>query len=259
MEITTGIGLILGVGAMIVTMIIEGGNPLSLLNLPAAVIVFVGCGGALFVSFPMGLIMKMPVLVGQSFKASHANIPGLIDQFVTLADLARREGLLALEGEIGKIEDAFIKKGVMLIVDGLDPTIVREILETDISLLAERHKEGQEMFKALGGYAPTFGIIGTVMGLINVLSHLSEPEKLGHSIAVAFIATLYGVASANILWLPMGNKLKVKTQHEVMARELSAEGVLAIQAGENPRIVREKLESYLPPKLRGVSESSKGE
>jgi chemotaxis protein MotA len=167
--------------------------------------------------------------------------------------------LLALEGEIGKIEDAFIKKGVMLIVDGLDPTIVREILETDISLLAERHKEGQEMFKALGGYAPTFGIIGTVMGLINVLSHLSEPEKLGHSIAVAFIATLYGVASANILWLPMGNKLKVKTQHEVMARELSAEGVLAIQAGENPRIVREKLESYLPPKLRGVSESSKGE
>jgi len=250
----------MGVGAMVVTMLIEGGNPLSLLNVSAAVIVFGGCTGALFVAFPLKQIVRMPILIGQSFKAHHGDLHGLIDQFVNLADQARREGLLALEGEISKIEDSFIKKGVMLIVDGLDPTIVREIMETDTNLLAERHKEGQEMFKSLGGFAPTFGIIGTVMGLITVLGNLSEPEKLGESIAVAFIATLYGVASANILWLPMGNKLKVKTQHELMGRELSTEGVLAIQAGENPRIVREKLESFLAPTQRGGGQAkSQGE
>lgn len=259
MEISTAIGLILGFGAMVATMVIEGGNPLSLLNVPASVIVFGGCFGALFVAFPLKQISGFPGLLGQAFKAHHGNMLGLIEQFVAMAEKARRDGLLSLEEEVGKIEDEFIKKGITLIVDGLDPAIVRDILETDAALLVERHKEGQEMFKFLGGAGPTFGIIGTVMGLINVLSHLSEPESLGHSIAVAFIATLYGVASANILWLPIANKLKGKTHHEMMERELSIAGVLAIQAGENPRIVREKLESYLPPKQRGQSNAEKGE
>jgi chemotaxis protein MotA len=139
----------------------------------------------------------------------------------------------------------------MLVVDGVDPEVVRNILETDTHLVAQRHKDGYSMLAAMGGFAPTMGIIGTVMGLINVLSHLSDPENLGHSIAVAFVATLYGVATANLLWLPIGNKLKQKSESEVLAREVSLEGMLSVQAGENPRIIREKLESFLSPKMRG--------
>ncbi len=251
MEISTVIGLILGLGAMVGTMLIEGGNPLSLLNLPAAVIVFGGSAGALFVAFPLKQIMTLPIVIGQSFQAYKGDPLVLIELFVKLADQARRDGLLSLEEEARKIEDDFIKKGVMLIVDGVDPSVVHEVMETDTNLVGERHKEGLEMLKALGGFGPTMGIIGTVMGLINVLSHLSDPENLGHSIAVAFIATLYGVAIANILWLPMANKLKQKNQTEIMSREVAIQGVLAVQAGENPRIVREKLESFLAPKLRG--------
>jgi chemotaxis protein MotA len=129
--------------------------------------------------------------------------------------------------------------------------MVHEIMATDTHQVAERHKEGQEMLKALGGFGPTMGIIGTVMGLINVLSHLSDPDNLGHSIATAFIATLYGVVIANIVWLPMANKLKRKNHSEITARQASTQGVLVIQAGENPRVVREKLETFLSPKSRG--------
>ncbi len=255
MEISTLIGLILGVGAMVGSMILEGGNPMSLLNLPAAVIVLGGCAGALFVAFPLKQVLRLPVAITQTFQPYKGSPQVLIELFVKLADQARRDGLLSLEEEARKIEDDFIKKGVMLIVDGVDPSVVQEVMETDTEQVAERHKEGIEMLKALGGFGPTFGIIGTVMGLVNVLSNLSNPESLGHSIAVAFIATLYGVATANILWLPMANKLKQKNQSEMIAREVAMQGVLAVQSGENPRIVREKLESFLAPKLRGKGDA----
>jgi chemotaxis protein MotA len=251
MDIATVIGLILGLGAMVGTMLIEGGNPMSLLNVPAAVIVFGGSVAALFVAFPLKQIMKLPAYIGQCFKTYNEDLMALVELFVKLADQARRDGLLSLEQEGRSIEDPFIRKGVMLIVDGVDPSVVHEVMETDTDQVAERHREGQEMLKALGGFGPTMGIIGTVMGLITVLSNLSDPGNLGHSIATAFIATLYGVASANIMWLPMANKLKHKNQVEIISREVSRQGVLAVQAGENPRIVREKLESFLAPKLRG--------
>jgi chemotaxis protein MotA len=226
MEIATVIGLVLGLGAMVGSMIIEGGNPMSLLNTPAAVIVFGGSAGALFVAFPLKQVLKLPVTIAQCFQPYKGDAMALIELFVKLADQARRDGLLSLEEEARKIEDDFIKKGVMLIVDGVDPAVVQEVMETDTSQVAERHKEGIEMLKALGGFGPTMGIIGTVMGLVNVLSRLSDPENLGHSIATAFIATLYGVASANIIWLPMANKLKQKNQSEMIAREVALQGVL---------------------------------
>jgi len=159
-----------------------------------------------------------------------------------------------MEEDSKNIEDPFMRKGIMLVVDGVDPEVVRDILETDAALVAERHAVGQAIFAAMGGYAPTMGIIGTVMGLVNVLSNLAEPEELGHSIAVAFIATLYGVVTANILWLPMGTKLKQKSEKELHVRHLMIEGVLAVQAGENPRIVREKLDAFLAPKERSSAE-----
>jgi chemotaxis protein MotA len=251
MELSTPVGLVLGFGAMIATMVIEGGNPASLLNVPAFVIVFIGTLGATFVTFPMARVTSLPGLIGQTFKPVDADPRTLIELFVKLADQARREGLLSLEEQANKIENVFVRKGIMLVVDGVDPAVVREIMETDTHLVSQRHKGGYAVLEAMGGYSPTLGILGTVMGLINVLSHLSEPEKLGHSIATAFIATLYGVAFANLVWLPLGKKLKQKSETEVVAREVAIEGVLSVQAGENPRIVREKLESFLAPKLRG--------
>ena len=258
MEISTGIGLLMGFGALIAAVILEGGTPAALLNLPAAVIVFGGTFGATLISFPLKRFLSLPGLIAQTFQANKGDPQTLVDLFVKLADQARREGLLSLEEETAKIENVFVRKGVMLVVDGVDPAVVRDILETDTHLVAERHKGGFSMLESMAGFGPTMGIIGTVMGLINVLSRLSDPEKLGESIATAFIATLYGVATANLLWLPLATKLKQKSIAEVQAREVAIEGVLSVQAGENPRIVREKLESFLAPKQRGKASPSAG-
>lgn len=257
MEISTLLGLILCLVAIAGTMLIEGGNPMSLLNTPAAVIVFGGSIGALAVAYPLKLVMRLPTFIGQTFSASKENPKELIEMFIKLADQARQGGLLSLEEQVNRIENESIRKAVMLIVDGVDPAAVEDVMETDIAMLTERHKEGIEILKALGGFGPTMGIIGTVMGLINVLGNLSNPDDLGHSIATAFIATLYGVASANMVWLPMSNKLKHKHQEEVIARRLSIHGVLGVQAGENIRVLREKLELFLQPKLRST-EQKKG-
>jgi chemotaxis protein MotA len=257
-EISTGLGLLLGFGAIIISVILEGGSPMALVNLPAAVIVLGGTFGATIISYPLKRFLTLPGLIMQTFQAYKGDPQTLIDLFVKLADQARREGLLSLEEEAQKIEDAFVKKGVMLIVDGVDPAVVRDILETDTHLVSERHKGGYSMLESMAGFGPTMGIIGTVMGLINVLSQLSDPENLGHSIAVAFIATLYGIATANLLWLPLGTKLKQKSHAEIQAREVATEGVLSVQAGENPRIVREKLESFLAPKQRGKTTAAEG-
>jgi chemotaxis protein MotA len=179
----------------------------------------------------------------------------LVSLFVRLAERARREGLLALEGEAAEVTDHTLKKGLLLVVDGTDPELVREIMESDVAAMAERHEGRYAMFEAAGGFAPTMGIIGTVMGLVNVLSHLDKPDELGKSIATAFIATLYGVLSANVFWLPVGQRLKQRNKEEVALRELAVEGVLAVQAGDNPRVVREKLESFLPMELRGEEQA----
>jgi chemotaxis protein MotA len=178
------------------------------------------------------------------------DLPHVVDTFVNLADRARREGLLALEQEAANLEP-FTRRGVQMVVDGSDPALVREILEADIEAMQARHKPGAGIFEAMGGFAPTMGIIGTVMGLVHVLENLSEPDKLGPLIASAFLATLYGIFFANAMFLPFGAKLKSKSSDEAHLKQLVVEGILAVQSGDNPRVVREKLDAYLPPALRG--------
>lgn len=256
MELSTPIGLVLGFGALLGAFMMEGGSPVMLLSPSAAIIVLGGTIAAILIAFPLKSVLVLPKLVMQTFFSAPGDPEEVVNAFVELADKARREGLLALEEDSKNIEDPFMRKGVMLVVDGVDPEVVRDIMETDASLVAERHSTGQGMLAAMGGFAPTMGIIGTVMGLVNVLSNLADPEHLGESIAVAFIATLYGVVTANILWLPLGNKLKKKSEMELHVRYLMVEGVLAVQAGENPRIVREKLNAFLPPSERGSGEEA---
>lgn len=257
MDRTTVPGILVGFGAMVLMIMLEGGNVGELLSPSAAVIVFGGCFGALLASFPMADVMRLPKTISKAVGAEVKEPYEMVELYVKLAEKARREGLLALEQEVSALTDEFAKKGLMLVVDGVDPDMVRVLLEKDIEGLETRHERNISMFEALGGYAPTMGIIGTVMGLVNVLGNLSDPSQLGPMIATAFVATLYGVSTANLLWLPIASKLRQKSHGELEARRLSLAGIVAIQAGDNPRIVRQKLEVHLPPAERGKEAKAK--
>lgn len=258
MDKSTLPGLVLGVAALLGSVILEGGSLAALLNTPAAVLVFGGTFGAAIVSFPFSAMVAFPKYLMKAFLDKPIDPNEVVDTFVKLADKARREGLLALEQE-AELLDPFGRKGVMLVVDGCDPHLVREVMEIEIEAMQRRHQRGVGLLESLGGFAPTMGIIGTVMGLVNVLSKLEDPSELGHSIATAFIATLYGVGTANVLWLPLASKLKQKSADEVALRELMIEGVLAVQSGDNPRIIREKLEAQLPPTRRASAKPAQPE
>jgi len=252
MDIATISGLVLAITVIITALILDGGSPAELFAAPAAIIlIFGGSIGATIVTSPLKIALKVPVYIMQAFKTNKLNTKADIELLTKLADKARREGLLALEDDSKKIDDKFLKKGIMMIVDGVDPEQVSAILETTIDQMRNRHKQGIGFFTAAGGFAPTFGIIGTVMGLISVLKQLDNPAALGEAIASAFLATLWGLLTANLIYLPIGGKLKAKSEEEAHNRYMQLEGIISIQAGENPRIVRDKLTAYLPPSEAG--------
>jgi chemotaxis protein MotA len=258
MDLATLIGLIAALGIVGVVMIMDGGTPAELFSHPSALLlIFGGAFVATMMTVPLEVALKLPKYIGIAFKVKKVNMPEIIEVIARMADKARREGLLALEEESKKIDDAFLRKGIMLVVDGTDPAQVRTILELEIEHMEERHAAGIGFFGSAGGFAPTFGIIGTVMGLISVLKQLDDPSKLAKSIAAAFLATLWGLLSANLLWLPIGGKLQSRSSEEVAFRRMMMEGILSLQAGENPRIIKEKLSTFLPPAERG-KEGKKG-
>lgn len=250
MEISTIIGLLLGWGAMLGANVLEGGSLSALWAFTAFIIVIGGTMGATFIAFPLKDVLALPKMISLTFQSTPFNPVELIPQLAGYAEKARREGLLALEAELAETSDEFLKKGMQMVADGIDQHTVRDMLEIELSFIASRHAAGFGMLEAMGGFAPTMGIIGTVMGLIHVLGNLSSPDTLGGAIATAFIATLYGVWTANLLWIPLGTKLKRRSEQEILVREMMLAGILAIQAGDNPQIVEEKLKSYLSPALR---------
>jgi chemotaxis protein MotA len=243
-------GTLGGVGAIfvavILSMILEGSSPTSILLLPALVLVFVGSFGAAMAGC---LVRDLPVVfrhLKKAFVGKPIDAQQSVESIVAMADLARRQGLLALEEMVREVEDPLLRQGIELTVDGTDPEEIQEILEALILAKRADDKVGIKFFGDMGGYAPTLGIIGTVIGLIHVLGNLSTPEKLGHLIAGAFVATLWGVLSANALWLPISSKLKRMSELESSQMEMVLEGVLAVQSGTNPRLVEQKLRSILP-------------
>ena len=250
MDITTIIGLVLAWGAFFGSVIMEGGNVSSFMNPPAIVLVFGGTIGATLMSFPLTQIKKLPQIIKNAFMGADPDVAKVIQTLVHFAERARREGLLALEDEAKAIDDAFLQKGIQLAVDGTDPELVRTILETEVAYVQERHAVGANIFATAGGFAPTLGVIGTVAGLVHMLANLSDPGSMGPSIASAFIATLLGVSSANLIFLPIAGKLKNRSAGEVLVREIMMEGILSIQAGDNPRVVEEKLKAFLAPAQR---------
>jgi len=192
----------------------------------------------------------------KSFNPPQHDLTAKVAELVGYAEAARRDGLLALDEVTSTIEDPYTRKGLQLVVDGTDPDLVADVLEAENDAMRKRHAATVQPFDKAGGYAPTMGIIGTVFGLIHVLGNLDKPETLGPSISAAFVATLLGVASANIIYLPIGARLKQLSQEELHARALIVEGILAIQAGDNPRVVQEKLTAYVPPSQRMSEEEA---
>lgn len=258
MDLATLVGLGGALVIIIIVMIMDGGSPVELVSHPSAMLLILGGSFmATMMTVPLGVATKLPKYFGLAFKTHKVNMLDVIDLIAKMADKARREGLLALEEESKKIDDTFLRKGIMLVVDGTDPAQVRTILELEIEHMEERHAQGIGFFASAGGFAPTFGIIGTVMGLIAVLKELDDPAKLAKSIAAAFLATLWGLLSANLLWLPIGGKLQAKSHEEVAFRRMMMEGILSLQAGENPRIIKEKLSTFMSPADRG-KEGKKG-
>ncbi|MCL6645355.1 MAG: flagellar motor protein [Dehalococcoidia bacterium] len=252
MDLETVIGLGIAVIGIIGGNILEGGNPMKLINLPGFFIVILGSLGAVMISQPLSVMVGLPKTIMKAFFTGGGhNSAETVELFVRMADKARREGLLALEADIEKIHDPFTRKGVQLMIDGTDPELLREIMEIERESMKHRHESNFAALEFMGGIAPTIGVLGAVMGLMTVMSHLDEPEHIGPGIATAFVATFYGVFTANVLWLPLANKLKNNSKHELHALDVVIEGLMSIQAGDNPRIVREKLEGFLQPSMRG--------
>ncbi|MCE1254705.1 MAG: motility protein A [Anaerolineae bacterium] len=260
MDISTIAGLLLAVVIVVVSLIMDGGSPAELFAHPQAILLT--WGGSLvatMVTVPLEIALKFPMYIKAVIFTKKENPLEVIELMANMADKARREGLLALEEESKKIEDPFLRKGIMLVVDGIEPVQVRTILELEIHNMEARHAMGYGFFNTAGGFSPTFGIIGTVMGLISVLKSLSDPDKLAKSIAGAFLATLWGLIAANMVFLPIGSKLATKSHEEVAYRRMLLEGILSLQAGENPRLIREKLSVFLSPNKRPGEEKPKKE
>lgn len=255
MDLASILGLLLCLGMCLYGIIDNAGiqNFNRYLDFPSAVITFGGAFFELLASTTMkGYVagLKSFMLV---FKSPVNDVKGMIDKIIELANVARKEGLLSLEEAAGNLDDEFMKKGILLIVDGTDPDLVRAIMETDLVSIEERHKSNISFWDDLGAMGPAWGMIGTLIGLVNMLYEMDDPSSIGPSMAVALITTLYGSMLANWICAPVAGKLKLNNANEITMKEITIEGLLSIQAGENPRIIEEKLKSFLAPAERGSS------
>src|SRR4051794_7469282 len=250
MKASSAIGLVVAIVGLYLGATMEGSNPMAILSPSAMSIVLGGTLGAVIVGTSFASITNIPKMYMKAMSPPQFDLNAKVAELVGYAEAARRDGLLALDEVTSTIEDPYTQKGLQLVVDGTDPDLVADILESENEAMRKRHAASVQPFDKAGGYAPTMGIIGTVFGLIHVLGNLDKPETLGPSISAAFVATLLGVASANVVYLPVGARLKQLSQEELHARALIVEGILSIQAGDNPRVVQEKLVTFVPPALR---------
>ena len=250
MDIATVGGLAIAFIAVGLAIVLGGGNPLALINIPSIVVVFGGTTGAIVAAFPLARSLSLPTLVKKAMFGSAPDVVGTIQDLVKYAEIARREGILSLENHVGDMKDEFIVRGVKMAIDGTDPELIKVILDSELEGMMERHMQGKMVLDQFGKYAPAFGMIGTLMGLIFMLSTMDDPSTIGPSMAVALITTLYGAIIANAFAGPIGDKLYCKDQEEVLMKSIIIAGVMSIQSGDNPRVVESKLLTYLPPGAR---------
>lgn len=259
MDPATLVGMLMVLIGVFVGSTLKGVSPAAFFSVPAAfLIVFVAAFGAAFMGGTKDDMSGFVKVFMQGIKGRKAEDPNVaIDQIVDLAEKARREGLLALEEDVTNVEDPFLRRGLQLAIDGADPDVVEEIMETEVRSMTERHKANQKLMTNIGIFAPTFGIIGAVVGLIATLGHLDNPDELGHGIAAAFVATFWGVFLANGVFLPWANKLSRMSAEEAAHKRLLIEGVLNIQSGSNPRMLGDLMRSNLPPSKRPAEDQER--
>jgi chemotaxis protein MotA len=253
MDLTTILGLTIAFGMMAASVVLSGGSFSSFVNLPSLLCVIGGTLGAVLVCFPRRAIRRLPGVIRKGFRGDEPNPAELIEQIVTLAHAARRDGLLSLDPKLDEIDNRFVRLGVQLAVDGTRPEALEDILRADMEAMALRHKEGRAMFEQMGRFAPAFGLIGTLLGLVIMLGNVSDPSTIGSGMAVALVTTVYGAVLANGSLLPMAEKLLQLSKRELIAREIALRGILAMQSGEHPRLIEQKLRTFLPPEVRAVS------
>lgn len=261
MDLATILGLLFALVGILVGQAIEGGSVLQILQPTAAMIVFGGTLGATMIGFPISVLKQAAADLLHIFKEEKVEPSAVIDDVIKFANKARREGIIALEKDADSVKDEFFKKAIMMAVDGSEPKELRQTMEVELQCMEERGEYSAKVFEAAGGFAPTIGIIGAVLGLIQVMQHLDNIDEVGKGIAVAFVATIYGVASANIFFLPAAAKLKFKSRKHMILKEMMLEGTLGILEGQNPRLIEGKLTSFLDEqyqKLRAQQAKLKG-
>ncbi len=251
MDLTSLIGF-LATWILVLASMASGGNFGAYIDIPSVMITLGGAIGATVISNPGERLKAVGGSLRSVFISHQVDLVGMVQMLVSFAEKARREGLLALEGDVENLDNVFLKKAIQLVVDGTDPELVRAILDTEIGVFEDRHSANKSVFDTLAEFGPSFGMIGTLIGLIAMLGNLQDVSALGPGMAVALITTMYGSMLANMFAIPTGKKLAARSAQEVKGMELMVEGILSIQAGENPRIVEEKLKVYLPPKMRSA-------
>lgn len=252
MDIGTIIGLLAGSGLIIWAML-SGSSLSAFFDAPSVAIVIGGSTAAALISFPVKDVAKIFKVVRHTLFARASDVQGLIKQLVHFAEIARRDGILSLENAIKDADDEFLVSGIQMAVDGTDPELIEAIMESELQAIADRHAEGKSIFENIGRFAPAFGMIGTLVGLVKMLQSMEDPSKIGAGMAVALLTTMYGALLANLVALPLAEKLAKRSARELMVKSIIVRGVMAIQSGDNPRVVEQKLKTFLPVSMRGAS------
>jgi len=256
MDISSVVGLILAFGLIIGSMMMGSAPMTAFIDVPSALVVVGGAMAACMTCFPLSNMLGSPKVMLKVLLNKPADIKSVIEQLVSLAETARRDGLLALESRMDEVTNAFVKLGIQMAVDGTRPEIIEDIMRTEVDAIATRHQAGKGIMDQLGRFAPAFGMIGTLMGLIMMLSNMSDPSSIGKGMAVALITTLYGAIISNAIFMPFAEKLGYINKQELNSMEIIIRGVMAIQSGENPRVIQQKLNTFLPPKQRANREEA---
>lgn len=249
MDIGTFLGFAIGIGC-ILGAIAHGGNITGYLDLQAFMIVIGGVVASTFVMFPLSTVLAAIRIAFKAFRDDSWNIDVIIDQMILLARQAKANGVLSLEDQEKTVKNHFLKKGIQLAVDGNEEEVIRFIMSTDLTFSRERHSVGKNVFRQMALMAPSFGIIGTLIGLVNMLRTMDDPSRIGPSMAVALLATLYGALTAYLVCLPIANKLDYKSREEALAKQIIIEGIVSIMQGSNPKVIKDKLEAFIPPDMR---------
>ena len=249
MDFATVIGILSGFGLVIVAMA-SGGGLAWFLDGPSAMIVCGGTFGAVLINYPIADVLGVLQVAKNAFRGKEQQTAAVIGLLVEMSRLARKEGAMALQKMVSGTRDPFLVKAIHLVSDGLDPAQVSQILETELDFIGERHRLGAEIFTTMGNFAPAMGLIGTLIGLVQMLKAMNDPSSIGPAMAIALITTFYGVILANLVFLPIAGKLKTKSAQELLLKQLIIHGILSIQAGDNPRVLEQKLHSYIAPRER---------